>query len=209
MTFIPATESAIVHPDVTRNDMPMEILIELEEFEASLVDEQPPAPSPAQLEDDTFNAWLDDLEELDADAIELLDDALALPAEPTPEPATPREVHPRTFEEHVAEIKAAGDDPVARRGLSLMGLGDIFGLEEVVAAITKTSETLIFWAPMLDMEQEGFFTAHHRELQACLTLLEAHPAPEYHPALRQRWDAARDELHDLLPTWAQQAVAVC
>ncbi len=200
MTFIPATESAIVHPNMRREELPLEILLELDAFEEAL---RQPEPQP-QLEQG-FEDWLCELEELDTDALEPLDDA----------PAGQGEAHastdgwPRSFEEHLTEIRAAGDDPAARRALSLMGLGDIQGLEPAVAAITKTSEALLFWQPMLDMEQDGFFTAHHRELRACLVLLEANPVPAGARALHQRWQAARDELVDLLPGWACQGVAVC
>jgi hypothetical protein len=202
MTFLPVTESAIVHPHARREDMPIEILIELEDFESSLREsvEQPNA-------DERFEDWLCDLEELDAADLEFLGET---PREQT-EPVAleePAEIWPRDFEAHLAEIEAAGDDPAARRALSLMGLGDISGLEPVVAAISKTSEALVFWQPMLDMEQDGFFSAHHKELRACLALLEAHPAPGHHPALRQRWEAARDELLELLPAWATRDRAV-
>lgn len=204
MTCIPATECAIVHPSARREDLPIEILIDLEAFEATL---DAPEPTPEPSDEVCFDDFLTDFPELDADDLEFLGEAPAV--EELPATAVePVEVWPRDFEDHLAEIKAAGDDAAARRALSLMGLGDIFGLEEVVASISKTSEALVFWQPMLDMETDGFFSAHHKELQACLALLEAHPAPEYHPALRQRWEAARDELLELLPAWATRDLAV-
>ncbi len=193
MTFAPINESSIVHPNISRDAMPADLLSELDAFEASLQDPEAEIsfdifidePAPAPTEDE------DELEELSLDDLELIDEPAAA-------------CWPRSFEDHVAEVRAAADDPVARRALSLMGLGDIYGFEEVVAATTKTAEALRFWQPMMDMERDGFFTAHHRELRACLALLQAHPAPEHHPALLQRWEAARDELLELLPTWATQ-----
>jgi hypothetical protein len=204
MTFIPATESAIVHPSARREELPIEILIELDAFEATL--DAPEAAAPAS-DDVSFDDFLSDFPELDAEDLEFLEEAPVVQELPS-SAVEAVEVWPRDFETHLAEIKAAGDDAAARRALSLMGLGDIFGLEQVVASISKTSEALVFWQPMLDMEQDGFFSLHHKELQACLALLEAHPAPEYHPALRQRWEAARDELLELLPTWATRELAV-
>lgn len=199
MTFIPATETAIIHPNAQREEMPIEILIELDAFEAALSEPQP------ELDED-FDAWLEDIEELDADAIEFIDEVPS----PHGSAAAPAQQWPRSFGDHLAETLAAGDDPVARRALSLMGLGDVSGLEPVVAGIAKTSEALVFWQPMLGMEQDGFFTAHIKELRGCLALLEAHPAPAHNPALRLRWEAARDELLDLLPAWAcGGATAVC
>ncbi len=66
-----------------------------------------------------------------------------------------------------------------------MGLGDILEMEQAVATAAQTSGDLLFWEPMLDMEQPGFFTGHHRELRARPALLEANPAPEHHPAQRR------------------------
>ncbi len=110
---------------------------------------------------------------------------------------------PRSFEEHLADIKAAHGDPEARRSLSLMGRGDLTGLEPVMAAIAKSWEELEFWLPMHGLAKADQFHGQVRDIKACLALLDSHRPPAENLALCLCWNNVRDELLDFLPAWAR------
>ncbi len=181
-TELPATIPNPLAGAVARlEELPLAFIEDLEAFEAQLGEDLP-------LLDEGCLQELDDSEELTEEL-------------QAPHETSPRADWPRSFEHHLASIRRATRDLDGRRSLSLMGLGDIQRCEEVVAAVHKAWEELGFWAPMLQLGREGFFSAHFKELRGALQLLDAHPAPRRNAALCQRWQAAHDELSDLLPAW--------
>lgn len=146
----------------------------------------------------------DDLVEVTGDMLVAMpetDDPDDEVTEPLPELAGEDEVEawPRSFEEHLREVKRVARSEDALDALTAFGLSDVRGCEECAAAIAKAWEDLRFWEPMLEIGRSGEFAGHLADLGKCQALLEAHAPPAARADILERWEQARAALRRALP----------